>query len=380
VESRAKSLPCPQCGADCTRYDHRVRRWRHLDTCQFRTLLVAKVPRLSCPEHGVVQAAVPWAEPGSRFTALFEALVIDWLKEASLSAVARQLNLSWDEADTIMQRAVARGLERRAPVAPKRIGVDETSYRKGHDYVTVVTDLGSSRVLHVADGRSMDSLGGFYEGLTGEQREGIEAVAMDMWKAYISATRKALPDADEKICFDRFHVAQHLGNAVDKVRRREHKELGGREHSPLTGSRWLWLTNRENMSREAWSSTFRVLREMALQTSRAWALKHAASKLWSYVRRGWAERMWKRWLAWAARSRLQPMIAVGKMIRNHLWGIVNAIILKVTNALGESRNAQIQRVKKMACGFRNRARFRAAIYFHLGGLDLYPAGVTHTKA
>ena len=380
VESGAKSLPCPQCGQACPRYDHRVRRWRHLDTCQYRTLLVAKVPRVNCPEHGVLQSRVPWAEPGSRFTALFEALVIDWLREASLSAVARQLNLSWDEVDTIMQHAVSRGLERRSELSPTHIGVDETSYQKRHQYVTVVTDLDKSLVLHVSDGRSTESLDGFYEGMTETQRERIEAVAMDMWPAYINSTRKFVPDAQAKIAFDKFHVALHLGKAVDDVRRQEHRELAREGDSPLKGSKWMWLMNPSKMKPGIWRNSFRILREMSLRTSRAWALKNVASKLWKYVRRGWAERMWKRWLGWASRCRLQPMIEVGRTIRKHLWGILNAVTLRVTNALGESLNAKIQKVKKMACGFRNRDRFRASIYFHLGGLDLYPAGVSHTKS
>ena len=104
-------------------------------------------------------------------------------------------------------------------------------------------------------------------------------------------------------------------------------------------------------------------------------------KLWSYVNAGSAKNAWKRWVTWANRSRLEPMKQVARMVQNHMDGIVNAVVYGVTNALSESVNAKIQRVKRMACGFRNRERFRSAIYFHLGGLDLYPAaaGITHTK-
>ncbi|HEV7669895.1 MAG TPA: helix-turn-helix domain-containing protein [Thermoanaerobaculia bacterium] len=131
---------CPECGKSCPGYDSRRRRWRHLDTCQYRTILVADVPRIECPEHGVVQVRVPWGEPGSRFTALMEALAIDWLKEASLSAVSRMLGLSWKEVATIQDRAVQRGLSRRALELPTQLGVDETSFQKRHEYVTVVCD------------------------------------------------------------------------------------------------------------------------------------------------------------------------------------------------------------------------------------------------
>lgn len=119
---------------------------------------------------------------------------------------------------------------------------------------------------------------------------------------------------------------------------------------------------------------------MGLKTGRAWMLKEAATKLRSYVRPGNAKRAWKKWIGWAMRSRIEPMKAAARMIRDPLWGIVNAVTKGVSNALSESINAKIQKVKKMACGFRNRDRFRTAILFHCGGFDLYPASATHTDS
>ena len=166
-----------------------------------KTLLVADVPRVQCSEHGVVTVSVPWAEPGSGFTMLFEALVINWLKAASTSAVSDRLRVSWNAVDGIMQRAVERGLSRRAALSPKHLSVDETSYRKGHDYVTVVTDQPHGAVLHGAENREIGSLSEFYTGLSAEQKEGIESVCMDMWPAYIRATRDALTDGGQQDLF-----------------------------------------------------------------------------------------------------------------------------------------------------------------------------------
>ena len=123
---------CLACGKSCSRYDSRERKWRHLDTCQYKTILVSKVPRIICPEHGVQQVLVPWAEPNSRFTGLFEALVINWLRNASIKAVAELMTLTWAEVDGIMKRAVSRGLCRRGKQSPTAIGVDETSFQKRH--------------------------------------------------------------------------------------------------------------------------------------------------------------------------------------------------------------------------------------------------------
>ena len=366
-------LSCPKCGTACPRYDKRRRRWRHLDTCQLKTLLLADVPRVECQEHGVVTVEVPWAEPGSGFTALFEALVIDWLKAAAVSAVAERLRLSWNAVDGIMQRAVRRGLSRREAMAPKRLSVDETSYRKGHDYITVVTDQASGTVVHVAEERVTASLGSFYEQLDEDQRNGIEAVCMDMWPAYIKATRAAIADADQKIAFDRFHVAQYLGKGVDQVRRDEHRQLVKAGDQQLKGTKYQWLRNRGNMN---WHQrrAFTTLRQSSLKTARAWAMKEFAAQLWHYQHRPWAVKGWKRLINWMVRSRLAPMKKVAGTLKNYLWGIINAVILKADNSFAESINSRIKTVKVRARGFRNKRRFRNAIYFHLGGLELYPAG------
>jgi transposase len=374
VQHGGGKLKCPKCGQVCPGYDRRPRRWRHLDTCQLKTVLVADVPRVECKEHDVVTVDVPWAEPGSGFTALFEALVIDWLKTAAVSAVAERLRLSWNAVDGIMQRAVKRGLSRREALKPRRLSVDETAYRKGHDYITVVTEQESGTVLHVAEDRLTSSLGSFYDQLDADQLNGIEAVCMDMWPAYIKATREAIEDADRKIAFDRFHVAQYLGKGVDQVRRDEHRQLLKAGDQQLKGTKYQWLRNPANMS---WHQrrAFTSLRNSALKTSRAWAMKDFAAQLWHYQHRTWATKGWKRLINWMSRSRLAPMKKVAATLKTHLWGIINAVVLNADNSHAESINSRIKTVKTRARGFRNKQRFRNAIYFHLGGLQLYPAGI-----
>ncbi len=374
LKNQAKKLPCPTCGQLCSRYDWRPRRWRHLDTCQYQTVLVAEVPRVNCDEHGVLQVNVPWGEPGSRFTALFEALIINWLRETNVSAVSRQLNLSWDAIDGVMTRAVRRGLARRESRLPSRLGVDETSFQKRHEYVTVVTDQDRGTVVHVADGRGRDTLDDFFDSFSKRERKQVSSVAMDMWGAYIASVVAKIPDAKTKIAFDKFHVAQHLGKAVDQVRRQENKALLAQDDDQLKGTKYFWLWNPDHLSEERWQE-FEPLRESTLKTARAWAIKELAMTLWRYRRRGWARKAWLQWYSWAIRSQLEPIKRVARMVKNHLDGILNAIVLGVTNAQAEGVNAKVQWIKYTARGFRNRDRFRTAIYFHLGGLDLFPESV-----
>jgi transposase len=364
---------CGECGKSCKLYDHQSeRRWRHLDTCQYRTILHAKVPRSDCPEHGPRVVKLPWAEPSSRFTALFEALAISWLQQASQKAVGKQLHLSWDEIHLIQQRAVERGLARRQAEPVKRLGVDEKAFQKGHRYFTLVNDLDRGRVLYVAEDREEKSLDGFWSMLTPEQLQSIEAVAVDMWDAYLNSIRKHVPEADRKIVYDKFHIAQHLTDAIDRVRRTEHKELKADGDDRLKGTRFSWLRNPDHMK---WKDKlqFAALKKAHLKSSRAWALKQSAMELFDYVSESWARKHFRWWFNWATHSRLQPMIKVAGMLKRRFENIITYLRHRITNAGSESINAKIQWVKYTARGFRNKQNFVNAIYFHCGGLDMAPS-------
>jgi transposase len=364
---------CPECDRTCPVHDHQPERaWRHLDTCQYQTVLHASLPRTECPEHGVKVVRVPWAEPHSRFTALFERLVIEWLHEASQSAVAERMGLSWDEVHGIMDRAVKRGLARRQAEPIIHLGVDEKSFRKGHRYATIVNDLDQGRVLYVAKDRKETSLDGFWGTLTPAQKEGIQAVAMDMHDAYENSVRNHLPNGQQKIVFDKFHVAKHLGEAVDRVRRAENKVLTAEGDKCLVGTKYDWLRNPENFTTEQWRE-FTALRNSSLKTARAWALKENGMALWDYWYEGAARNHFKWWYRWATHSRLQPMIEKAKMLASRLPNILTYLKHRITNAASESINSKIQWIKYTARGFRNFDNFATAIYFHCGGLELEPS-------
>lgn len=364
---------CPECSAASPLYDHQAeRRWRHLDTCQYQTILHASPPRTACKEHGVKVVRLPWAEAGSRFTALFEALAIAWLKAASQKAVAQQLHLSWDEIHGIMERAVERGLERRHAEPIAYLGVDEKAFRKGHSYLTVVNDLERSRVLYVADGREQASLDGFWGTITEKHKAGIAAVAMDMWDPYVTSVGEHLAEGEQKIVFDKFHIAKHLGEAVDRVRRKEHKALKAEGDQRLTGTKYDWLRNPVTMDQDD-KRNFAQLRQSELKTARAWALKETGMTLFNYTYEKPARKHFRWWYNWAVHSRLEPIKQVARMLKRRFENIITYLRHQITNATSESLNAKIQWVKYTARGFRNKQNFINAIYFHCGGLDLAPA-------
>ena len=364
--------PCPECGTPGPLYDHQPRRrWRHLDTCQLRTILNAEPPRSNCPEHGVRTVKLPWAEPGSRFTALFEALAIDWLRAASQKAVGERLGLSWDEVHAIQDRAVKRGLSRRKAEPVTRLGVDEKSFTRGYHYFTMVNDLDRSRVLFVGEHRTTETLDEFWSSLTAEQIDAVQAVAMDMWDPYVNSTLNHLPDARNKIVFDKFHIAKHLSEAVDLVRRREHKQLKARGDDRLAGTRYDWLRHPGKMD-PADRKEFAALRDSNLKTAKAWALKEGMMAFFEYIYERPARRHYKGWRSWATRCRLKPIVDKARMIHRRFENIVTYIRHRITNAASESINSKIQWVKYTARGFRSTKNFATAIYFHCGGLDLMP--------
>lgn len=367
---------CPQCGGDsdelCCRDHAEERVWRHLDTCQFQTYLHARIPRVDCPEHGVVNVAVPWAEAHGRFTILMEAWIIEVLKEcATITGACYLTRTSWDEVFGVMQRAVARGQARKKDLPLRHVGVDEKAFRKGHSYMTVVCDLDRSTVEYVAEGRTTESLAGYYESLSPARRAEIEAVAMDMWEPYVQATMEQVPWAAEKIVFDKFHIMKHMNEAVDAVRREEHRALTAQEDDTLKGTKHWWLYGRENVP-DKYRESFERVREQSLRTSRAWAMKETLRELWFYRSIGWARKFFRQWYDWATRSKLEPVRQVASMLRRRLDQVLNYCKHEITNAVAEGLNSKIMAIKRRACGYRNKENFKMAIYFFCGGLDLCP--------
>lgn len=364
---------CPDCERELSCYDHSPERtWRHLDTCQLETHLHARIPRVKCEEHGVVQVAVPWAEEHGRFTLLMERMIIQVLLACQTTKGACALmRISWDQAWHVTERAVTRGQARKEAVVTPQIGVDEKAFRKGHSYMTVVNDINRGTVEFVTEDREKASLERYFTGLTDEQRQGIEGVAMDMWEPYVQATQEALPLAQGKIVFDRFHIMQHMTKAVDQVRKGEHRKLSSEGDERLKKTKYLWLTREQNLS-EKQEESFEDLKTSALKTARAWGIKENLANLWSYTSPGWAKRFFGQWYQWAIRSRLEPVKKVAAMIQRRLENVITYCTHFITNAVAEGLNSKIMSIKRRAGGFRNGENFKTVIYFHCGGLSLYP--------
>ena len=367
---------CPQCQQRMTVHDWEQRRWRHLDSCQFQTLIVAQVPRVKCPQHGTQTVAVPWAEKYGRFTRLFERLAIDVMQECSVAGACAILGISWDEADGIKQRAVQRGLARKAVgVIHARLCVDEKSVGHGQQYVTVVAKVEAGRaatVEYVGTGRTQASLDAYWQQLAPAQLAGIEAVAMDLWEPFRVSTLGAVPGAADKIVHDPYHLVSYMNKAVNEVRQAEHRRLLQQGDETLKGSRPWWLYGFEHVP-ERDRPAFDQLKALNLQTARAWGIKEVFRSFWLCPTKRKAEQYFKDWYSWAIRSRLAPVKKVARMCKAHLTNLLTFFDHHLTNGPLEGLNNRIQGLIKKAYGYRNRERFKTDVYFHLGGLNLYPS-------
>jgi transposase len=255
--------------------------------------------------------------------------------------------------------------------------MDEKAIAKGQKYLTITCDIDRGTVEHLSDGRTQESAADYFSTFTETELSGIEAVAMDMWTPFIQVVSWAVPNAESKIVFDPFHVVAHATHAVDLVRRQESREFSRRGDRTLVGSKYLWLYGKENVPRRR-RIEFAALKRANLKTGRAWAMKEMLRELWRCKDRKAAERLHRKWHAWAMRSRLAPMKQVARMVKSHLPNILTYYAHRVTNAVAEGINSAIQTIKKRAFGFRNPDNFKTAIYFHCGGLDLYPTlNTTH---
>lgn len=364
---------CPVCRAASPLYDHReARTWRHLDSCQFLTYLVAAVPRVRCDRHGVHTVAVPWSAPYSRLTLLFERFAIDVLLATQVQAkTAQLLRLTPSQVHDLMERAVERGLDRRDAAEPiEHLTLDEQSYQHGHHYLTVLGDADQGRVLDVSDTRTKEATVALLtQTLTPEQRQGVRSITMDMWEAFIRAARAGLPRAD--IVHDRFHLAKYLNDAVDKTRRAEHKTLLKLECTTLKDSKYLWLKGPDRFTATQ-RERFAALRDQDLLTAHVWSFKESFRLFFQCATVDDGHLFFNQWADDALALGNKHLTKVVEMFQSHWPGLMAYLRHRTTNAMAEGLNSAIQHIKACAHGFRRFSSYRIAILFFLGKLDLYP--------
>lgn len=363
---------CPECQKECFVYDYReLRKWRHLDTCQMKTYIVANVPRIKYKEHNIKTVDVPWANSNSHFTKLFEKYSINLLSATvNQKKVSDILRISFSQIHTIMEKAVARGLFRRESKELEYIGIDEKSMKKGHHYLTVVSDLKNNCVIDVVEDRKTESVKTILTSIKSTNNtDNLKAVTMDMWKPFMKVCGDVFPKSD--IIHDRFHLSKYLNDAVDKTRRKEVTKLDKANDKRLKKTKYLFLKNEENMT-SAQSIRFKEIKEMSFDTCKAWSIKETFKGLFKNNNFKDTVIFFNDWLKDVSKSGLKYMIEIAEMFDRHRIGIINYVEHKITNSLAENLNGKIQLLKFISRGFKSYKNFRIAILFHYGKLDLLP--------
>lgn len=363
AREKGTKVTCPVCGKECPAHDSKERIWRHLNFFQYKAFIHCQVPRCNCNEHGIKQVEVPWTRKDSGFTLLFEAFVMTLVKNMPVNAVAKLIGIYSDRIWRIIDHYVAEAYESVDFSEVTTIGLDETSNKRGHNYITLFVDLDKSKVMYATEGKDSSTIKTFKE--TFENHNGdtlsVENISCDMSPAFIKGVNEQFPNAD--ITFDKFHVIKKINEAVDEVRRLELKE-----NILLKGTRYMWLKNPSNLTIKQ-QDAMQPLAKMNLKTLRAYNIKLNLQEFYEINDEEAALGHLNKWFFWATHSRLEPMKQAAYFIKRHWSGIIQYTKTKITNGVLEGINSIIQSVKRRARGYGTTKHFISMVYLVCSDLE-----------
>lgn len=354
---------CPACGGTGKAYDTQEECWRHLNFFQYSAFLHARVPRVNCSGCGTIKKIdLPWARPGSGFTLLFEAMIMTLAREMPVLAISKMLKVPDTRIWRIIHHYVMRGLKNRDLSGVKFVGVDETSRRKGHQYVSLFFDMETKRLIFATPGKDSETVKQCAQALKkqGGSSDNVKRICCDLSPAFIKGVSQNFPGAE--ITFDRFHVTKIVNEAVDEVRRAESSA-----QACLKATRYLWLKNPHSLNRQQ-RAVVTSLSALNLKTVRAYQIRLSFQDFFSQSSRETGEAFLREWYFWATHSRLKPMVEAAKTIKRHWDGILSWFDSKINNGLLEGINSLIQAAKCRARGYRSAENFIAMSYLIAGDL------------
>lgn len=362
---RGSLFACPVCGREgCHAYDTDRHSWRHLNFFQHEAYLTARVPRVSCGDCGIKTIEVPWARSGSGFTLLFEALIMILAKAMPVKSIADLVKEHDTRIWRVLNHYVHESRQGADFSAVTEVGVDETSSRRGHNYVSVFVDMQTPKVLFATEGKDASTLERFKTDLKEHQGNpsDIREVCCDMSPAFISGVEKHFPEAH--LTFDKFHVLKIINEAVDEVRRQEQQN-----RPELKRTRYIWLKNPGNL-KENQAATLAALqvKNLNLKTARAYHIRLNFQEFWNQPLQE-AEAFLKKWYFWATHSRLEPIKKAAYTIKRHWAGILRWFTSKINNGILEGINSLIQAAKAKARGYRTTKNLITIIYLIGGKLE-----------
>jgi transposase len=369
---RGSLFPCPKCQKALKAYDTTEKRWRHLNFFQYACYLIVRVPRIDCEKDGTLQIEVPWARNGADFTLLFESLAMTLCREMPVNKVSQIIKVDDNKLWRMMSyyTEAARQLEDHSGVS--KVGVDETSKSKGHDYVSLFVDLEGRKTIFVAEGKGSETISAFKQDLLahGGAADKITDMSIDMSPAFIKGAGEYFPKAE--ITFDKFHVMKIINKSVDAVRKAEVEE-----QEILRGRKYLFLKNRDNLTETQKKSLAAIesMPRLNLKTVRAYHMRENFQKIYGEETQSNFEKSLKKWYFWATHSRIEAMKEAAQTIRRHWSGVLRWFSSKINNGILEGLNSLIQAAKAKARGYRTFKNFKTIIYMLTGKLDYSKVGL-----
>jgi transposase len=365
---------CSECGRKCAGYDRdRDRRWRHLDLAGMLVQLRYDTRRVDCPRCGVKVELLPWAETSAWFTRPFEDHVGYLAQRCDKTAVSSMMRVAWDTVGAIIQRVVARHQKRDPLKGLTVIGVDELSYRRHHEYITVVVDHDRACIVWAKPGKNADTLRAFFDELGPARCAKLEAVTIDMSAAYIKAVSECSPQA--QIIFDRFHVQRLAHDALDEVRRDEVRAATADERGALKNTRWALQKSPWNLNGVETMKLAR-LSNVNRRIFRAYLLKDALAAVLDRKQVNVAATKLDEWNSWASRSRLAPFRRVARTIREHAAGVLAYVRSRLSNGRTEGLNGKLRTLTRRSYGFHSAHGLIAMLKLCCSGIDLEPVFLT----
>ena len=365
---------CSRCGKIRPGFDRLGRRyWRHLDFGGVGIYLEYTLRRVCCRSCGIVVEKVPWSDdPRSRFTTDFEESVGHLVQCCDKTSVTEVFQIAWRTVGTIIDRVFKRHRSEDPLEGLVNIGVDEVSYRKGHRYLTLVSDHETRRIIWAKEGKSSETFAAFFEDLGQERCKAIKLVSMDMSEAYIQTARQYIPQA--QIVFDRFHVQQLVGDAVDETRREEWrrlKEISDEAATEIKGLRYSLLKNPWNLTAEQ-SDRLSDLQKDNARLYRAYLLKESFASILDRRQPNVAKKKLEDWISWASHSRLPAFVKTARTIRKHLDDIVAYVRFRFTNSTAEGLNNKVRLLTRRAYGFHSAEAVIGMVMLCCTGIKLSP--------
>ena len=367
----------PETGELCPVHDTVQRSWEHLKFFEHRTTIHARVPRIKAPSGSVTTVEVPWAKPHGGFTLLMEAFLLAMAKVLPVAEVSRQTSVSEDRIWRLIRSRVDEAWKRTDWSSLERLGVDETSTRKGHKYGTVFLQIEgkettrgrgaakAARLLFFTPGKDQQTFTQFAAELArrGVPASQINEIALDMSRAFIAGAGEHFPNA--QLCFDRFHVMKICGEAIEEIRKEIVREHGGLPR----GAMWALRGNPENLKEEQRQLRAQICKEHG-KIARALSIKEFLADMWNYQLREDAEEHFKSVISWCVRSRMKPFVKLGHTLKRHIDGILGYFKNYTTSAAIEAVNGLLQLARRRARGYRTFRNYQAIAYWIAGDLDI----------